>query len=87
MEQRTKPSHAKVQSLDGTNHPNRTPGDTDMRNLLLAAAVAFTAVASFAAPSQAGSYSYGYEPYCVVKKIKTYDYYGNLIVKRVRVCH
>lgn len=57
-----------------------------MRNLLLAAAVAFTAVASFATPSQAGYYSYGYEPTCVVKKIKIHDD-GNLITKRVRVCH
>jgi hypothetical protein len=55
-----------------------------MRNLLLAAAVAFTAVASFATPSQAGYYSY--EPTCVVKKIKIHDD-GNLITKRVRVCH
>lgn len=58
-----------------------------MRNLLLAAAIAFTAVASFAAPSQAGYYGYDYQPTCFIKKIKTYDYYGNLIIKRGRVCH
>ncbi|GAA4180580.1 MULTISPECIES: hypothetical protein [Shinella] len=58
-----------------------------MRNLILAAAIAFTAVAGFAAPSQAGYYSYDYQPACFIKKIKSYDYYGNLIVKRVRVCH
>ncbi|MEW9615580.1 hypothetical protein AB3G45_17325 [Shinella sp. S4-D37] len=58
-----------------------------MRNLLLAAAIAFTAVAGFAGPSEAGYDSYGYQPACFVKKIKTYDYYGNPIVKRVRVCH
>ncbi|WP_432347604.1 hypothetical protein WMC41_07970 [Shinella yambaruensis] len=58
-----------------------------MRNLILAAAIAFTAATSFAAPSQAGYYSYGYQPACFIKKIKSYDYYGNLIIKRVRVCH
>lgn len=59
-----------------------------MRNLILAAAVAFTAVASFAAPSQAGYYySDDYQPYCFIKKIKSYDYYGNVVIKRVRVCH
>lgn len=58
-----------------------------MRNLILAAAIAFTAAASFAAPSQAGYYSYGHQPACFIKKIKSYDYYGNLIIKRVRVCH
>jgi hypothetical protein len=62
------------------------PKGHSMRNLILAAAVALTAVASFAAPSQAGYYSYDYQPYCFIKKIKSYDYYGNLIIKRVRVC-
>lgn len=27
-----------------------------------------------------------YEPNCWIKKIRTYDYDGNLVVKRIRVC-
>lgn len=27
-----------------------------------------------------------YEPTCWIKKIRKYDYYGNLVVKRIRVC-
>ena len=30
---------------------------------------------------------YGHKPKCFWKKIKKYDYYGNLIVKKVKVCH
>ena len=48
--------------------------------------IAIVAAVSFAAPSQAGYYSYGYKQHCFIKKIKSYDYYGNLIIKRVRVC-
>ena len=44
------------------------------------------AAVSFAAPSQAGYYSYGYQPHCFVKKIKSYDYYGNVIIKHIKVC-
>ena len=58
-----------------------------MRNILLAASLALAATLSFAAPSQAGYYSYGHQSYCFVKKVKSYDYYGNLIIKHVRVCH
>jgi hypothetical protein len=57
-----------------------------MRKIIVSAAIAAVATISFAAPSQAGYYSYGYEPYCFVKKVKTYDYYGNVIVKKIRVC-
>ena len=57
-----------------------------MRNIILAAAIALTAVTSFAAPSEAGYYSHDYQPTCFIKKIKSYDYYGNLLIKRVRVC-
>lgn len=57
-----------------------------MRNILLIAAVALASVSSFSSPSQAGSYSYGYQPHCFIKKVKSYDYYGNLIIKHVRVC-
>ncbi|MBP1857931.1 hypothetical protein [Rhizobium herbae] len=28
-----------------------------------------------------------YEPHCWIKKIRKYDYYGNLVVKRIRVCN
>ncbi|WP_377291364.1 hypothetical protein [Rhizobium sp. SG2393] len=27
-----------------------------------------------------------YKQYCFIKKIRKYDYYGNLVVKRIRVC-
>ncbi|QRM53896.1 hypothetical protein [Sinorhizobium sp. BG8] len=57
--------------------------------ILLAAALGVFAV-SFAVPSKAGYYGYSSEPghqvYCYVKKIRTYDFYGNLIVKRIRIC-
>ena len=62
-----------------------------MRKFIIAAAVATTAALSFAAPSQAGYYGgyYGghYQSYCFIKKVRVYDYYGNLRVKRIRVCH
>ena len=57
-----------------------------MRNILLITAVALASVSSFAAPSQAGSYSYGYQPHCFVKKIKSYDFYGNVIIKHIKIC-
>lgn len=55
-----------------------------MRNFLLAAVVALSAVASFTAPSHAGTDEY--QPHCFVKKLLSYDYYGNPVIKRVRVC-
>ena len=60
-----------------------------MRKIIVSATVALVAAVSFAAPSQAGyySYGYGYEPYCFIKKVKSYDYYGNVIIKKIRVCH
>jgi hypothetical protein len=58
-----------------------------MRKFIVSATVAIVAAVSFAAPSQAGYYSYGYEPACFIKKIKSYDYYGNVIIKKIRVCH
>ena len=57
-----------------------------MRKIIVSAAVAIVAAVSFAAPSQAGYYSYDYQPYCFVKKVKSYDYYGNLVIKRIKVC-
>ena len=57
-----------------------------MRKIIVSAAVALVAAVSFAAPSQATYYSYDYQPTCFVKKIHAYDYYGNLIVKKIRVC-
>ena len=57
-----------------------------MRKFIVSATVALVAAVSFAAPSQAGYYSYGYQPHCFVKKIKSYDYYGNVIIKKIRVC-
>ncbi|MFC3076119.1 hypothetical protein [Shinella pollutisoli] len=57
-----------------------------MRKIVVSAAVAVVAAVSFAAPSQAGYYSYGYQQHCFVKKVKSYDHYGNLVVRKVRVC-
>ena len=57
-----------------------------MRKIIVSATVALVAAVSFAAPSQAGYYSYGYQPHCFVKKVVSYDYYGNTIVKRIKVC-
>ena len=58
-----------------------------MRKFIIAAVVATTAALSFAAPSQAGYYGGHYQTYCFVKKVRFYDYYGNLRFKRIRVCH
>jgi len=57
-----------------------------MRKIIVSATVALIAAVSFAAPSEAGYYSYGYQQQCFVKKIISYDYYGNLVVKKIRVC-
>ena len=58
-----------------------------MRKIIISATVALVAAVSFAAPSQAGYYSYGYKPHCFVKKIHSYDYYGNLFVKKIKICN
>jgi hypothetical protein len=58
-----------------------------MRKIVLSAAIAAVAALSFAAPSQAGYYSYDYQPSCFIKKIKTWDSYGNLVIKKIKVCH
>lgn len=66
-----------------------------MRAFILTALLAATSVLSFTAPSQAGGYGdsgrqyaqdYSYEPVCIIKKIRTYDKWGNLVIKKVRVC-
>jgi hypothetical protein len=57
-----------------------------MRKFIVSATVALVAAVSFAAPSQAGYYSYDYQPYCFIKKVKAYDYYGNVVIKRIKVC-
>ncbi|MDO9415867.1 hypothetical protein [Pararhizobium sp.] len=66
-----------------------------MRTFILTAFVAATAAVSFAAPSSAGGYGsngyeysqdYSYQPVCVIKKIHSYDRYGNPKVKKVRIC-
>lgn len=58
-----------------------------MRNLMLAAAVALSAIAC-AAPSHAGSDEERHEtpPECFDKKLIGYDNYGKLVIKYVRVC-
>lgn len=69
-----------------------------MRKFILSAIALAAVTVSFAAPSQAGgyyggysqsydSYDYDYRPVCRYKKIKFYDDYGYLRVKKVKVCH
>jgi len=57
-----------------------------MRQTIVSATIALVAALSFAAPSQAGYYSYGHAPHCFIKKVKSYDYYGNVIIKKIKVC-
>ena len=57
-----------------------------MRKIIISAALTAFAALTFAAPSQAGYYSYDYQPYCFVKKIKTWDHYGKLVIKKIKVC-
>ncbi len=83
-----------------------------MRKFLMSAVVATIAAVSFAAPSQAGGFYfgfggghgwdghhgwgghhggyvthyYGHRRHCFWKKIKRYDHWGNLVIKRVKVC-
>jgi hypothetical protein len=67
-------------------HPHDLKERPRMRTFVLTAAVAIIAAASFAGSSQAGYYRDDCKPYCYVKKVRTYDYDGNLIVKKIRVC-
>ena len=66
-----------------------------MRKFILSAVVAIAAALSFAAPSQAagpygGSYGHGWDGHhhrhCHWKKIKRYNKWGHVVIKRVRVC-
>ena len=57
-----------------------------MRKIIVSATVAIVAAVSFAAPSQAGYYSNDYQPHCFVQKVKSYDYYGNRVIKKIKVC-
>ncbi|MEW9617052.1 hypothetical protein AB3G45_24905 [Shinella sp. S4-D37] len=57
-----------------------------MRKIIVSATLVLVAAVSFAAPSQAGYYSYGYQPHCFIKKVKSYDYYGNVVIQKIRVC-
>lgn len=57
-----------------------------MRKITLPVIVALFAATSFAGPSMAGYYSDDCQPYCFIRKIKTYDYYGNLVIRKIRIC-
>jgi hypothetical protein len=70
------------------------------KTMLLTAIAAFAfATSSFAGvmPDAAGlrqasnvelaTHYYGHKPKCFFKKIKKYDYYGNIVFKKVKVCH
>ncbi|MFB2553306.1 hypothetical protein [Ensifer soli] len=56
-----------------------------MRRILLSALVALTAATSFAATAEAGG-CIAYGQTCYTKKIRAYDDYGNLVIRKVRVC-
>ena len=57
-----------------------------MRKIIVSAAIAAIAAVSFAAPSEAGYNSYVSQQHCFIKKVVSYDYYGNLVVKKIRIC-
>lgn len=57
-----------------------------MRKIILSVTVALFAATSFAAPSMAGYYSDDCQPHCFIRKIKSYDYYGNRVIRKVRIC-
>ncbi|WPE19351.1 hypothetical protein [Shinella zoogloeoides] len=57
-----------------------------MRKIIVSSAIAAVAAISFAAPSQAGYYGYGHKPHCFIKKVKSYDDYGNVIIRKFKVC-
>lgn len=72
-----------------------------MRRVVVAAVLAASSLLLAVTPSAAGylpvnchpddgfvqvADGYGHVPTCWVKKIRSYDDYGNLIVKKVRVC-
>lgn len=57
-----------------------------MHKITLSVIVALFAATSFGPASMAGYYSDDCQPYCFIRKIKTYDYYGNLVIRKVRIC-
>lgn len=59
-----------------------------MRKIITAAAIAAVAAFASAAPVAAGDDGYhdAYRPTCFMKKIRAYDSYGYLVVKRIRIC-
>jgi hypothetical protein len=74
------------------------PKETKMKKFIIGATAALIATVSMAASAEAGwkwkhghhhgikIYSPGYNDYCFVKKIKKYDDWGNVYIKKVRVC-
>ena len=74
-----------------------------MKKFIIAAALSVTAALTMAAPSEAGrlvikfGHKHGYHHYhnwhpyvartCWVKRKAVVDYYGNVYVKRVKVCN
>jgi hypothetical protein len=58
-----------------------------MRKTTVSATIALVAAVSFAAPSYACDDSYGYEPQCFIKKVKSYDYYGDVVIRKIKVCN
>ncbi|WP_275786675.1 hypothetical protein [Pararhizobium gei] len=48
--------------------------------------IAALAALVFANPLQAGYYRDDCKPYCVIKKVRAQDGYGNPVIKKIRIC-
>ncbi|WDZ78484.1 hypothetical protein PWG15_08375 [Ensifer adhaerens] len=57
-----------------------------MRGLFFAMALATVLSLAFGTAAKAQNYSYGCKPSCVLKTVKTYGAYGNVTMKKVRIC-
>lgn len=57
-----------------------------MRGSFFATALAMVLALAFGTAAKAQNYSYGCKPSCVVKTVKTYGAYGNVFLKKVRIC-
>ena len=40
-----------------------------------------------ASPVELATHYYGHKPKCFFKKIKKHDYYGKVVIRKVKVCH
>ena len=40
-----------------------------------------------ASPVELSTHYYGHKPKCFFKKVKKHDYYGKVVIRKVKVCH